>query len=414
MATVARDTINGWVSWGAWNVGLLSFDHSLFGGADVFGVSPLDATFGGPYDDISSKLERIVIKRGRNDNLTTMLQGEADVDFRDPTGIFNVDNAASPLYGQLEDRLHPIKLQSTFAGVFPRFYGWGDKFTWEPQGRRGIVRLHCVDLFYWLQRATPVIASTGPTTTGAAIGLILDAIGATDAAMRDLDVGDTIPDFSANGVGAIATGNGLELIAGLLEAERGAFFVAGTGKATYRSRLSRLTKTSSATITDRMYAGSPGVDFNQSQTRVTVTRTQTGYKAVAVVDAATIGKRGYVDAPEISTPYLLSDSQADGLAAWVLSQVKQPRPPMYDLTIDNREAALLTQILTRELIDRITVNATRGGTVGDFHIDSITETIDFSGNKSDHSVQWLLSRASAVKPILFDAYLFDSADQFVY
>jgi len=44
------------------------------------------------YDDISSKLERIVVKRGRNDNLTTMLAGEATVDVRDPDGIFNPDN----------------------------------------------------------------------------------------------------------------------------------------------------------------------------------------------------------------------------------------------------------------------------------------------------------------------------------
>jgi len=96
-----------------------------------------------------------------------------------------------------------------------------------------------------------------------------------------------------------------------------------------------------------MYAGSPGVDFNQSQTRVTVERIDpvTGlvtYTAVALADTATLGKVGYVDAPTISTPYLLSDAQADALALWVLSQVKQPRPPMYGLSLDNREAALLT------------------------------------------------------------------------
>jgi len=422
--TVARDTINGWVSWAAWNIGLLSFDHSLFDGADVFGVSPLDASFGGTYDDVSSKLERITIKRGRNDNMTTMLAGEATVDLRDPTGIFNVDNAASPLYGQLEDRLHPVKLQSTFTGtVYPRFYGWVDQFTWQPNGRRGIAQLHCVDLFYWLQRATPIIASTGATTTGAAIGRILDSIGATDPAMRDLDVGDTIADFSANQAAPLTstgTGTALELIGQLLEAERGAFFVAGTGKATYRSRLSRLTKTSSATIADRMYAGSPGVDFNQSQTRVTVQRIDpaTGavtYTAVGLADAASLAKIGYVDAPTISTPYLTSDSQADALALWIVSQTKSPKPPMYGMQIDNREASLLTQILSRELVDRITVNATRGGTSGDYMIDSLAETIDFSpGKPPAHSVQWLLSRASAVTPIQFDVSTFDAGAQFTY
>ena len=413
MPSVVRDTINAWVSWNSWNLGLLSFDHSLFDGADVFGVSPLDATFDGTYDDVSARLDRVTVSRGRNDNLTTMLSGEVTADLRDPTGLFNPDNASGPLYGQLEDRLHPFKLVSTYNGVkYPRFYGWVDQFTWQPQGRRGITQLHCVDLFYWLGRAKPVIASTGPTTTGAAIGLILDAVGATDTAMRDLDGGDSILDFSANGTGTpTGTGSGLDLIAGLLEAERGTFFVAGTGKATYRSRLSRLTKTSAATITDHMNAMAPGVDFNQAKTRVTVKRTQSGYTAVAVADVATLGKVGYVDVPEIDTPYLLADSQADGLAEWVLMQVKTPRPPLRDFTIDNREDALLTQLLTRELIDRITVNATRGGTVGDYHIDNISETID---GKGGHSCTWLLSRASTVDPIVFDFYQFDSSAQFVF
>lgn len=582
MPSVVRDVINGWVSWGAWNVGLLSFDHSLFDGADVFGVSPLDASFGGTYDDVSALLDHIVITRGRNDNVTTMLAGQATVDIRDPDGLFNPDNAGtlvnlctdpsfelgtagwalsgpatiaqsaaiakfgskslrivataafggaylpafipvtpstaytlsvyvapdaggtpirirwdeytagsvfvatrqvtitpsvgwqrvlvtavtdpttffvqpvidSPtaaqgffidgvqfeagaaatvycdgdqpgckwsgaahgstsirggvLYGQLEDRLHPIKLQSTYSTVkYPRFYGWVDQLTWEPSGRRGITQLHCIDLFYWLDRAMPVIASTGPTTTGAAIGKVLDSIGATDIAMRDLDVGDAIPDFSADG-----SISGLQIIANLLDAERGVFFVAGTGKGTYRSRLSRLTKTSSATITDHMNAMANGVDFNQAQTRVTVTRTQDSYKSIATADAVTLGKIGYVDAPEISTAYLNSDAQADQLAAWVLSQVKTPRPPMYDFAIDNREDALLAQILQRELIDRITVHAARGGTIGDYYIDSLTETIDRA--TASHTAEWLLSRASAVAPIIFDTSTFDSGAVFVY
>lgn len=406
MASVVRDVVNGWCSWGAYNVGLLSFDHSLFDGTDVFGVSPLDAAFGGTYDDISARLARTVIRRGRNDNLTTMLAGDADVDLRDPTGIFNPDNAASPLYGQLEDRLHPIKLQSTYAGtVYPRFYGWVDKFLWQPSGRRGITQLHCVDLFYWLDGVYPIIASTGVTTTGAAIGLILDAVGATDPAMRDLDAGDTIPNFSADG-----SQTALQLIAGLLDAERGVVFVAPSGKATYRSRLTRLTKTSSATIADHMRALNPGVDFNQVQTRVRVSRTQSGYLATAVADMATLQKRGYRDVPQIDTPYLTSDSQADALAVWILSQVKSPRPPIQSFTIDNREAALLTQILQRDLVDRITISDTRGGTVGDFHIDQITETID----GTVHSAEWLLSRASSMNPIIFDTSTFDAGNVFVY
>jgi hypothetical protein len=411
VTAVARAVTNGWVSWGAYNVGLLSFDHSLFDGTDVFGVSPLDATFTGTYDDVSKMLDQIRVTRGRSNNLDVVLAGTANVDLRDPSGNFNPDNPSGPLYGQLEDRLHPIKLVDTFAGTtYGLFYGWVRRFHWEPQGRRGITRLECVDLFYWLERANPVIASTGPTTTGAAIGKILDSVGATDAGMRDLDTGDTIPDFSANG-----TNTALELIQGLLDAERGVFFIAGTGKATYRSRLSRLTKVSATTITDKMSNAEPGVDWDQTYTRVTVQRVDaagTLLYTTTSTDAATVAKVGYNDLPTIQTTYLNSNAQADTLAAWILSQNLSPKPPLRDFTIDNREAAQLTQLLARELVDRITVNAARGGTSGDFHIDSISLAID--GTTGGHTMAWLLSKASTMNPIVFDTSTFDNGFQFVY
>lgn len=414
---VARARYQGWVSWGAYNVGLLSFDASLFSGADVFGASPLDTSFGGTYDDVSAKLRDIQIARGRNNNLDTVLAGTCTVDLRDPTGTFNPANTAGPLYGQLEDRLQPIKIVGTYAGTtYGRFYGWIRRFHWEPQGRKGITRLECVDLFYWLERATPVIASTGPTTTGAVIGKILDSIGATDTGMRDLDTGDALADFSANGTGAIATGTAVELIQGLLDSERGIVFVAGNGKLTYRSRLSRLTKTSAFTFVDRMSGADPGVDWDQAYTRITVQRLDpvTGavtYTAVAY-DSSVVAKVGYNDMPPIQTKYLSSNTQADALAAWVLSQNNKPKPPLKDFAIDGRYPDHLTQILTRELVDRITVQAARGGTLGDYHIDSITETIN--GRSGMTSVAWLLSKVSTLTPIFFDTADFSGTYDFVY
>jgi hypothetical protein len=96
----------------------------------------------------------------------------------------------------------------------------------------------------------------------------------------------------------------------------------------------------------------------------------------------------------------------------VLSQNTGPKPPMRDFTIDNRETTLLTQILTRELVDRITVTAGRGNTSGDFHIDSLSETID--GKTGRHTVAWLLSKASTLTPAQFDVATFDSGAVFVY
>lgn len=445
MARVARAVYQLQVAWNAYSAGLLSFDNSTFGGTDVFGVTPLDVSFGGTYDDVSTRLRRATWGRGRDDNLATMLAGDAMFELRDPgwtdgggwhPGLYNPNNPASPLYGQLEDRLHPVRWTAQLAGTtYGLFAGWGRRFAWEPQGRRGILQLECVDLFYWLERARPVISSagsltaavygvgvygdsaygsaTGVWTTGSAIAAILDAVGLTDPAMRDLDAGDVIPDFYADG-----SLNGLELIEKLLEAERGVFFVSGTGKATYRSRLSRLTKTSAWTLADRMIGAAPALDFDQAKTRVTVRRVNglgdVTYTAIAVSSAPFVGKIGVSDLPTIDTYYLSSNAQADALAAWVLAQVQTPRAPLYDFTIDNRESDLLAQILSRELIDKITATEVSGGTSGAYHIDRMNHTYEGGPDDGRHSVDWLLSKASTLIPIIFSTTTFDSGAVFIY
>ena len=112
--------------------------------------------------------------------------------------------------------------------------------------------------------ARPIIAATGPTTTGAAIGIILDSVGWTEPGMRSLDVGDAIPDFSADG-----TKTALELIEELLVAERGILFVNGSGVVVYRSRNARASQASLATISDEFAAMPTRVPSNWEVTIVT-------------------------------------------------------------------------------------------------------------------------------------------------
>lgn len=408
MASVARASYRGFVSWAAYNLGLFTVGFSLLSGPDVLGVSAADQTFTGLYDEISSRLIRATIGRGRSNNLDTMLAGQATIDVRDADGRFNPSNPTSPLYGQLDDRLHPIMLQSIRGGVTRGlFYGWIRRFSWEPRGRKGVTQFECVDLFYRLEAIKPVIASTGPTTTGGAIGKILDATGLVDPAGRNLDVGDAILDFSADG-----TKSALQLISELLEAERGVFFIAGDGRATYRSRLTRQTIASSATIANVMRAIGPGADFDQAKTIVKVSRTQNGYAAQATADSLILGRLGRAELPAISTPYVSSNGQADSLAAWLLSQVQSARPLLYDLQIDNREAALLDQILQRELGDRITVSELEGGTTGDFLIDNLTHELDFQRGR--HSARYVLSKASTATPFRIGTSTIGGSNVFVY
>lgn len=393
-------------AWNAYNAGIFTFDFSTFDGLDTLGVSPFDIRFTGPNDDLSQFFAGGNVIRGRNNTRDVIYQGGANLDVRDRAGLLNPENAASPLYGQLEDRLHPIRLRGMVAGItYGIFYGWIRRSAWQPNGRKGTARLECVDLFWWLERASPIIAATSPTTTGAAIGKILDSIDWIDPSSRSLDTGDAIPGFSADG-----TKTGLQLIQELLEAERGAFYIDGDGVATYRDRVARVTMTSAATLIDTMTNLSPGVDFESVRSRVTVKRSQNGYTATATDDPAR-RKVGLAD-ETIETPYLSSDTNAEDLAAFMLTQLKTPREPVYDMTIDNRTSDLLTQLLARDLVDRITVAGDRADVAGDYHIDQIEHAIN--GDTGRHTCKWLLSRETTFHPFLFDVSLFDGTDSFIY
>ena len=389
IAGTALATYRCRAAWDTYQSGLLTFGYSTFDGVDVFAPSPFAATYLGPYDDLSDMLASAEVTIGRDSNLTWLPASSAQIVLRDPTGLLNAENVAWPLYSALlADRMHPITLEGVYAGeTFPIFSGWIRQITWEPTKRKCYAHLDCVDLTYFLNKAYPIITATGPTTTGAAIGLILDAVDWTDTGFRDLDVGDSIPDFSADG-----SATALSLIEGLLDAERGTFYIAPDGTATYRDRSWRQMLDSVATIDDEMSFVAPGVDFDAAITRARVKRLQNDYIAEAVAPANDQRKLGWNDLPLIETPYLATDGAADALAAARIVQLSQPCLAMHELALDNRTAYQLYEILARGFGERITVSSAKTGQSGDYHIEQIRHAI---GGTPRHVCNWLVSRAAA-------------------
>lgn len=405
MTSVARADIEPLVEWGAFPGGTLAIASS---DADVaagtFAASDADtaagtmlaldavATFAGTYDNLAARFVSATIRAGRDDLLSTMQGRTMTLTVRDADGLFNQANPASPLYGTIDDRMHPVSLRLRAGGVWrPRFYGLTRRVAWQPRGRRGETVIECVDLFYWLQRSNPILASIGPTTTGAAIGRILDSVRWLDPAARSLAVGDAIPDFSADG-----SKTALTLIGELLEAERGVFYVRGDGVAVYEDRYDRIARFSEATIADRMSHVAPEVDFDLIRNRVRVSRVDpaTGdviYTAEAS-DSDSISKIGYSDFPEIQTVYLSSNAQADALAAAILPVVVEPTSPIRDFVVDGREADLLAAILDLELVDRLTISEAEGGSAGDFHVERLELQVVAGGRVTG---SYLLSAASS-------------------
>lgn len=394
------------VSWSAAARGVFVIGTSELDSVDTLAVSAFDDAFGGDYDNVTAATTEMQVEHGRSDDLQNVNGGTANVTLRDPTALFSPENQSSPLYADLSERLHPIRILSHLGGNSDcQFYGWVRRLVWRPKGRSGVTTLECVDLLYWLERTSPIISATGPTTVGAAIGLVLDAVGWIDPTMRNLQAGDPIADFSSDG-----TVTALQLVSGLLDYERGTFYVSAAGVATYETRHARTLKPTAGTLTNEMRAVSPGVDADRVKTRVTVTRS--GGVAQVIEDEDAASRWGPSDGPSVTSPYPPSDEAAAELGRYIISQQKSPRSPLRSLAFDGRTTPLLEQLLGRGFGDKVQVSEAEGGTDGLFHVEQTRMSVTTKSGLVTGS--WIVSRATANPVFLVEQSLLDSADVVAY
>lgn len=399
MAVTATYTVE--IAWSGAQVGLFVFGFSTIGGTDVLGGG-----FGYfAYDNVTSDVMAVTIRRGRRDLFQAPSAGEATLNLTDADGKYDARNTASPLYGKLVP-LRPVRIRATYGGVtYDLYSGYVRRISADLV--RKTATIQCIDLFSWLARAKPVIAATGATTTGAAIGKVLDAIGFTQPAYRSLQTGDTLPDFSAAG-----DKTGLELINGLLVTAAGQFFISAGGVATYLDRYAanrapRATAQSSVTnvITDAM----PDVDLDTVYNRATVLRT--GGVSQTYSDTPSVQQYGYSDLPKVESGYLKSDNQAASLARWLVIQRKSPQPNSRQLQLANINDATLTAQLARDIGDHIAINQTT--LTGDYNVVGIEHAIASAGLA--HKTVWTLEqRSSAALPIVIGTSTIGNNNVFVY
>lgn len=135
---------------------------------DVFG-SAFSTFFDGAQDDITSDVESIRIRRGRDDLLSQMNAGTCEIVVRRPTdrAYWNPANKASALNANNAPGFvpgRPVRVRATdpaTSTVYGLFFGFLRSASFDYQ--TGQCRLSCVDLFYYLQRTSPldpVLATT--------------------------------------------------------------------------------------------------------------------------------------------------------------------------------------------------------------------------------------------------------------
>lgn len=263
---------------------------------------------------------------------------------------------------------------------------------------------------------------TATTTTGARIAQLLNAIDFTDPTLRrggikndgtrnttGLDVGDTVTVSPADG-----SKSALAMIQELLVAERGVFYIAGDGSATYEERDSRAHRTtSSATVTNAAISSDPGFQLDKLINRQTVSRLDpvtgnaTGRPQTASEEVS-IGLFGVSSGSEISTQFLSGDAQAFSLASYIVGLRSDFETPVV-VELDAGDPTSLTQQLVRELQDRVTVNDTVIGTTGDYIIEAVEHEISEGGNRfitrftlSRYGVEAITFAAdAATSPVVF-------------
>lgn len=291
------------------------------------------------------------------------------------------------------------------------FYGFLRDYEHDPDLNVRKSALNAVDFFEWLAQIKPVIASTGPITEGAALGLILDAAQWTDPTLRDLDDGGTLADFSADG-----TQSGIDLIAGIVQISLGLFFVKGSGVVRYLSRETRFTPSDPvATLDGSLITGvKPRKSVDQVKNRITVTRT--GGVAQEAVDDESRRKYGYRDASPITSPYFTTDDEALALAQLFVLLYGTPRSPVYACTLINRDDESILLQLTLEIGDRVVVQEASGGTDVEGEIVGIHHNFPGAGI---HITRYIVSSlTSALTFFTFDddsgASVFDGEAVFGY
>jgi hypothetical protein len=318
--------------------------------------------------------------------------------FGTPNNSFSY--GGSPLYGQLRP-MRPCQLTATIgATTYGLFNGWladgQDNYDWDTQE----ATYHFVDLYDWLDAEDgPVIASIGPTTTGAAIARILQAMGWPNTLQR-LDVGDALLDFSSDG-----TKSALQLIQDLLTAERGIFFFSGDGYATYQDRHHWSNKTVADFQIQLARGVLPGFDIKSVINRARVTRTDLAGVALGpvqeVIDQLSRAEFG-IRAPgngTIQTPFVSSDLMAYGLAAYIVGTQRDPNNKIWG--IEMMEDTVDTIAMVAADIGSW-INLQTQGAVGDYTL----ERIEASGAGGQlHSVKFGLSQRPTNVPLIIGSGL---------
>lgn len=197
-------------------------------GLNVLGTSQTEVV------DISSQVQRITTRRGRDRVFEEYSPGTATIRFWDRTGDWNPQNAAGPYYGKILP-MRQVRVNTTYSGTgYSIFTGYIQSWDWEWDTVNSIawVTIQATDAFRILNLAniTTVAGAANDDLPGTRVNLILNQI-SWPTTLRNVDTGSiqlqNDPGTSRTALNAIQT---------VEQTELGGFYIDGDGYATFHSR----------------------------------------------------------------------------------------------------------------------------------------------------------------------------------
>ena len=294
---------------------------------------------GSTWTDITSRVTRVLVRRGRSRQLDTITAGSCVVDLLNNDGELDPNKASGAFFGDLvpqrEIRVRVDRGDGTDVDVFNGRIEDFD-FNYDEFGLIGRARIFAVDGLARLA-ATALSAHT-PTSqlSGARVTAVLDRseVSYPSGSARDIDTG-----LSTLGAFAVAAGtNTLTYLQGVAEAEQGRLFVDRAGVLQFVDRDAAYVTSGAWTLSDVTDANKAPYRSLRAEygsellyNRLEVTResgaTQTATDTGSITDYGTRTLR--LDGVLVST-----DAQALALAQWLVGFYGEPEYRVAEVELD--------------------------------------------------------------------------------
>jgi len=361
-----------------------------------------------PVVDISSDVQKISIKRGRNLLQDQFEAGTASIRVIDSTGAWNPQNASSPYYPNLVP-LRKVRISATYLGVtYWLFSGYTTdyKYSWPDAQNTGYVDITLVDGFriFNMANVATIPGAINGDLTGQRINDILDLI-SFPTSMRSIASGMT--NLQADpGTNRTA----LQALKNVEFCEFGAFYMDSQGRAVFMDRSTLIKKNQVTPILFDPVSSVPYSDltmaFDDKLILNQVNISRIGGATQTATDATSITTY-FVHSYTQTNLVLQNDTDAMNIASSYVAARKNSTIRIDSMTLDlcdpASQAAITFNALDLDYFDMVTINNTTPGG------STVSKTLQIHG--IDHEIiankSWLATFETDTPMI--DGFILDSA-----